>query len=82
MFYGTPDANSLHLLRYYFEKYPEDAEKVVINIKGAFAMSTGPTGSPEGIRASVEEALKVLGGVKTIDIFEMGKIMLEFNAEQ
>ncbi|CAN9091215.1 unnamed protein product [Alternaria alternata] len=31
--YGTPESNSVHLLRYYFEKYPQDAEKVVLNIK-------------------------------------------------
>ena len=74
IFYGTPQANSLHLLRYYFEKYPEDADKVVLSIKGAFTLEKGPTGSPEGIRASVEEALKVLGGTKTIDIFEMARV--------
>ena len=60
--YGTPTANSLHLLKYYFEQYPEDANKVVLSIKGAFGMKTGPTGSPEAIRESVEEAVKVLAG--------------------
>ncbi|KAL4979650.1 NADP-dependent oxidoreductase domain-containing protein [Aspergillus desertorum] len=33
-FYGTPDYNSLVLLERYFEKYPEDADKVVLSIKG------------------------------------------------
>ncbi|KAI1641555.1 NADP-dependent oxidoreductase domain-containing protein [Daldinia loculata] len=37
-------------------------------------MKTGPDGSPEGIRASVEEALKVLGGTKTIDVFECARV--------
>ena len=32
-FYGTPSANSLHLLNRYFTKYPEDADKVVLSIK-------------------------------------------------
>ncbi|KAF1943011.1 Aldo/keto reductase [Clathrospora elynae] len=72
--YGTPDANSLHLMRHYFEKYPEDAEKVVLSIKGAFSIKTGPAGSPEAIRASVEEAFGVLGGEKTIDVFEMARV--------
>jgi aryl-alcohol dehydrogenase-like predicted oxidoreductase len=27
-FYGTPEYNSLTLLKKYFEKYPEDADKV------------------------------------------------------
>ncbi|RYP10916.1 hypothetical protein DL764_000352 [Monosporascus ibericus] len=74
MHYGTPEANSLHLLKYYFEQYPEDASKVVLSIKGAFGPRTGPDGSPEGIRASVEEALGVLGGTKTIDIFECARV--------
>ena len=72
--YGTPEANSLHLLRYYFEKYPEDADKVVLGIKGAYGMKTGPDGSPEGIRASVDEAARVLGDTKTIDVFEMARV--------
>ncbi|KAF2722628.1 putative aldo/keto reductase [Polychaeton citri CBS 116435] len=72
--YGTPEANSLHLLKYYFEKYPEDASKVVLSIKGAYDPQNGPVGSPEGIRASVEEATKVLGGIKTIDIFECARV--------
>jgi pyridoxine 4-dehydrogenase len=80
--YGTPGSNSTHLLRYYFEKYPEDAEKVVINIKGAFAHGVGPTGSREAIRASVEAALKGLGGTKSIDIFEMGKTICRINTPQ
>ena len=32
--YGNPDRNSLHLLNEYFTKYPGDAEKIVISIKG------------------------------------------------
>ena len=72
--YGTPEKNSLHLLKYYFEKYPEDADKVVLSIKGAYGMKTGPDGSPEGIRASAEEAYRVLSGIKTIDVFECARV--------
>ncbi|KUI71380.1 Pyridoxal reductase [Cytospora mali] len=73
--YGTPEANSLHLLKYYFTKYPEDAEKVVLSIKGAYDGATQtPQGSPDGIRASVEEALRVLDGTKKIDVFEMSRV--------
>ncbi|KAI1101469.1 Aldo/keto reductase [Jackrogersella minutella] len=72
--YGTPQANSLHLLKYYFEQYPEDASKVTLSIKGAFTMSNGPDCSPEGIRASVEEAVRILGGTKTIDIFQCARV--------
>ena len=37
-------------------------------------MKTGPTGSPEAICASVEEAVGVLAGSKTIDVFEMARV--------
>ncbi|KAI4112544.1 MAG: hypothetical protein LQ338_008302, partial [Usnochroma carphineum] len=63
--YGTPQANSLHLIRYYYKEYFVDAKEVVLSIKGAFDMEIGPDGSPEGSWASVEEAVKVLGGSKT-----------------
>lgn len=73
--YGTPEANSLHLLKYYFQKYPDDASKVVLCIKGGFTgISQGPNNTPEGVRASVEEALRVLDGTKAIDIFECARV--------
>ena len=33
-FYGTESYNSLHLHNKYFTKYPEDADKVVLSVKG------------------------------------------------
>ena len=73
--YGTPQANSLHLIKHYFEQYPEDANKVVLSIKGAYHPKEGPNGSPEGIRASVEEAVKVLPpSIKPIDVFECARV--------
>ncbi|ORY16256.1 NADP-dependent oxidoreductase domain-containing protein [Clohesyomyces aquaticus] len=71
-FYGTPENNSLTLLRDYYEKYPEDAEKVVLNIKGALEPypSMKPTCSRAGIRASVERCLAQLGPRGKIDMFE------------
>ncbi|KAK0722103.1 NADP-dependent oxidoreductase domain-containing protein [Lasiosphaeria miniovina] len=73
--YGTAEANSLHLLKYYFDTYPEDASKVVLSIKGAFDRTTyQPDCSPEAIRASVEEAVGILDGVKKIDIFECARV--------
>jgi pyridoxine 4-dehydrogenase len=67
-------------MRYYFQKYPEDADKVVLCVKGAFGLQTGPIGSPEGIRAAVEEAIQVLGGTKKIDVFEMAR-SVQFHSE-
>ncbi|KAL3462407.1 NADP-dependent oxidoreductase domain-containing protein [Aspergillus heterothallicus] len=73
--YGTPTANSLHLLKYYFTQYPEDADKVILSIKGCYDLATHkPNGTPEGVRASVEDALSVLDGVKKIDIFECARV--------
>ncbi|KAI1370245.1 aldo/keto reductase [Hypoxylon crocopeplum] len=75
LFYGPPHANSLQLLKYYFDNHPEDVEKVVLSIKGAYDPKTfSPQGSPEDIRASVEEALRVLDGVAKIDIFECARV--------
>lgn len=69
--YGKPDANSLHLLNRYFTKYPEDADKVVISIKGSFSTTKfGPDNSEKNIRRSIDECLKVLDGKKFLDLFE------------
>lgn len=75
VFYGTPDNNSLHLLKYYFTTYPEDASKVTLSIKGAYDATTHtPTGTPAAIRQSVEHALSILDGSKSIDVFEMARV--------
>ena len=74
-FYGTPERNSCHLLNEYFTKYPEDAEKVVLNIKGCVVPGQMKIdGSEAGVRRSVEDSLKVLGGKKSIDIFESARV--------
>jgi pyridoxine 4-dehydrogenase len=73
-FYGPPTYNSLVLMERYFEKYPEDAEKVVISIKGG----VDPSGhrvdaSPAGIRRSLDNIISQLGGRKKLDIFECAR---------
>ncbi|PVH94903.1 Aldo/keto reductase [Periconia macrospinosa] len=73
-FYGTPEYNSLTLLERYFAKYPEDADKVVLSIKGAAGLDAHKVdGSPEGVRSSVDRCLELLKGRKTIDIFECAR---------
>ncbi|KAL4998897.1 NADP-dependent oxidoreductase domain-containing protein [Aspergillus recurvatus] len=73
--YGAPTSNSLHLLKHYFNQHPEDAEKVVLSIKGCYDISTHtPDCSPGGIRVSVDKALAILDGVKEIDIFECARV--------
>jgi len=71
-FYGTPENNSMTLLEAYFAKYPEDADKVVLSIKGAVGPH-GPDGSPEGIRRSIDNVLKQLNGRKKLDVFECAR---------
>lgn len=69
-FYGTSQNNSLTLLNHYFTKYPDDADKVIILIKGGLDPTTfKPDGSPEGTRRSVDNILKQLAGKKKLDLF-------------
>lgn len=69
-FYGPPDRNSLTLLRSYFEKYPKDASKIVLNIKGGLAPSFTPDGTKEGIARSIDHVLSMLGPLGHVDQFE------------
>lgn len=73
-FYGPPDYNSLVLLEKYFEKYPEDADKVVISIKGGANPKTHQTdASPENTRRSLNDSISQLGGRAKIGMFEFGR---------
>ncbi len=73
-FYGPHDYNSLVILERYFERYPEDADKVVISIKGgANARGTGVDGSPENTRRCLDDCLAQLKGRKKLDIFEFSR---------
>lgn len=75
LFYGTAEYNSIHLLHAYFTKYPEDASKVVISIKGGHNSKTHTIdGSPETIRTEIESMLKQLEGKCFIDIFEPARV--------
>lgn len=74
-FYGSPDWNANTLLAAYFKKYPADAEKVVLSVKGAFDIRTmQPDGSPESIKRSIDKILQDLDGTKKIDIFECARV--------
>ncbi len=74
-FYGTPEYNSLTLLNAYFTKYPEDADRVVLSVKGGINASTHqPDGTPEGVKASIENCMRQLDGKKKIDIFECARV--------
>ncbi|KAL2824243.1 Aldo/keto reductase [Aspergillus cavernicola] len=72
--YGKRHYNSLVLLEQYFEKYPEDADKVVLSIKGGINLQTRqPDGSVEGTRRTIEDSTAQLNGRKKIDLFEFAR---------
>ncbi|KAI9791784.1 MAG: Pyridoxine 4-dehydrogenase [Piccolia ochrophora] len=73
-FYGTKDYNSLHLVNAYFTKYPEDADKVVLSIKGGVGEDLTPRGDEAGVRRSVDLCLKLLDGKKSLDLFECARV--------
>lgn len=82
-FYGTPEANSLHLLNAYFTKYPEKASQILLAIKGG--RTPGTTifdGSEKGVRRSVDECLRILDGKKQLDIFECARVDPETPIEE
>ncbi|KAL8786722.1 MAG: hypothetical protein Q9195_008097 [Heterodermia aff. obscurata] len=73
-FYGPPDYNSLVLLERYFEKYPEDADKIIISIKGGLNNETHQVdGSPENTRRTLDDTIAQLKGRKKLDLFEFGR---------
>jgi pyridoxine 4-dehydrogenase len=73
-FYGTPEYNSMTILEKYFEKYPEDADKVVLSIKGATGVDGfHPDSSPKEIRRSMDAVIKQLKGRKKVDLFECAR---------
>ncbi|KAM5353552.1 hypothetical protein ACJ41O_000202 [Fusarium nematophilum] len=73
-FYGTPEVNSMTLLRAYLDKYPEDADKFVLCIKGGLRPDLRPDGSPQNIRRSIDFILAQLGPHKQhLEMFEMAR---------
>jgi pyridoxine 4-dehydrogenase len=64
----------LVLLEKYFEKYPEDADNVIISIKGGMNPKTHRMdGSPENTRYCLDTCIAQLKGRKKLDIFEFAR---------
>lgn len=75
-FYGPMNANSLVLLERYFAKYPEDADKVVLSVKGAMGDQTKPIkgdGSEKEVSRSIENSIAQLKGRKKLDMFQCAR---------
>ena len=74
-FYGTPEYNSLYLLRDYFTEHPDTAKNVVLSIKGGLTLERIPDGSEKFVRKSVDECLQILPpSLKKIDIFQCARV--------
>ena len=67
---------NLQLINRYFTKYPEDADKVVLSVKGAVNLEKhlAPDSSPENIKKSIDNILSILDGKKSLDIFEPARV--------
>ncbi|OAA56562.1 aldo/keto reductase [Niveomyces insectorum RCEF 264] len=79
-FYGPASYNSLVLIARYLEKYPEDADRFVLSVKGGIDTSGAvprPDGSPEGVRRSLDNILRQLEGRThhggRVDVFECAR---------
>lgn len=67
--------NSLTLLERYFERYPEDADKVIISVKGGRNPEIGRIdGSPENTARSIDSCIAQLKGRKKLDMFEFARL--------
>ncbi|KAH9907299.1 Aldo/keto reductase [Xylariomycetidae sp. FL2044] len=74
-FYGPPEYNSLVLIERYLEKYPEDADKFVLSIKGGSNPKEHRIdGSPENTRRCLDGSIQQLKGRKMIDMFEFARM--------
>src|SRR5262249_39831228 len=62
-------------LNEYFTEYPEDADKVVLSIKGGLKKGGRESdGSEQNIRRSIDECLRALDGKKFLDLFECARV--------
>lgn len=72
-FYGTPAHNSLTIVNQYLNQYPEDANSILLSVKGC--MKNGqPDGSPAFVKESVDNCLRMLGDKAKIRFFEIARI--------
>ncbi|KAK3049581.1 hypothetical protein LTR09_009249 [Extremus antarcticus] len=73
--YGTEDYNSLHLLKAYFTKYPEDIDKVCVSIKACFDVATATAQATAAeVRANIDHCLEVIDGKFRIDVFQAARL--------
>lgn len=77
-FYGdTPTDRfaNLKLIRRYFDKYPEDADKVFLSVKGGNdPVALQPDGTAESIARTIENTKNILGKSKRLDMFTLSRV--------
>ena len=61
------------MLKRYYDKYPEDVDKILLNVKGCMLPGLLADSSPEGVRASIENCVRMIGGKGRIDQFEAAR---------
>ncbi|EJD52918.1 aldo/keto reductase [Auricularia subglabra TFB-10046 SS5] len=74
-FYGMPPNGTanLELLNRYFQRYPEDKDKVFVSVKGGLGPDFAPDSSEENLRKSVDNIIAKLGG-KKLDLYESARV--------
>lgn len=73
-FYGPPGWNSQVFINAYFTRYPNDADKVIICIKGGLdVQKLAPDTSAAFVRKSIDNILEQLGGKKNLDLFALAR---------
>ena len=63
----------MDLLERYLEKYPEDAERIVLNVKGALKPDLSPAASRDGVKKSIDNCLRLLGPKGRINVYEAAR---------
>ena len=74
--YGSPDPTfNLQLIARYFDKYPEDAKRVYLSVKGGISLENyQPNGTAESVRKSVDNINRLLRGTKKLDLFQCARV--------
>nr|BAA13866.1 unnamed protein product [Schizosaccharomyces pombe]BAA34350.1 pyridoxal reductase [Schizosaccharomyces pombe] len=75
-FYGVdPPTSNLDLLARYFEKYPENANKVFLSVKGGLDFKTlFLVGNRTSFPRSVENVIAHLRGTQKLDLFQCARV--------
>ncbi|KAK3677051.1 hypothetical protein LTR78_003256 [Recurvomyces mirabilis] len=81
--YGTAEYNSLHLIKAYFTKYPEDADKVIVTVKFCLDSRKGLAFvDAESVKKAMDRCLAILDGKCRVDVFQPGRLSHDVPVEE